>query len=483
MLCGIDLGTSSVKVAIVDEHGALMGFGKSVLGHGQGGNTEDLRAEPSEWSRAAAEACRLATSQAAETDAWAAGRRVMAVAVSGNGPTLVAVDRDGRPVGRALSWLDRSSPAEADRASALAGHRIDPSSYLPKALRLFEEDRKGPGSIARFFSGPEYLAHTLGAAPASYLADPYYERYTWHLEVAAALGMEASLFPPYMKPAQVMGETREDEATLYGLPAGIPIVSAYPDFLAALVGSNTTSPGQACDRTGSSEALNLCATKPFTDERLFSLPHAVGGLWNVSGGLSTSGKALEWYASAAGYTGQRAAELFPDFAAAAPGAGGVMFLPYLAGERAPLWDPALRGAFTGLSLSTGRREMTRAVVESFAYGLRLVANRMRDGGLAPRTVRCSGGAAHNDALNALKANVLAMPVETNAIPDCEPVGDACACAVALGLHPDLATASAAMAKPRRTFHPDPELVKRYDEGYHLWREALEAVSGMGKHRA
>ena len=138
-------------------------------------------------------------------------------------------------------------------------------------------------------------------------------------------------------------------------------------------------------------------------------------------------------------------ELFAEAKRSPPGAKGLIFLPYLAGERAPLWDADRRGAFIGLSLSHDRGDMARAVCESIAYGLRLPVEIARQGGVRLDLVRTSGASARNLFLDSLKADILGIPVETTAIPDCELVGDACASALALG---EASTVSEACPRPR-----------------------------------
>jgi xylulokinase len=468
MLCGIDLGTSALKCGLFEADGRRRGMGRADVGLYKGEAPDEAYAEPLEWAKAAALAIEAALSQAGSGPG-----AIEAIAISGNGPTLLAAAADGLPIGRALSWLDRSALDQALRIGARVGRPVDPAFYLPKALKLLEDSEKGGGRPARFFSAPEYLAFLLGAEPVSYLPDPYYERFIWDMESAEAMGLDLGLFPPYARQGQLIGAVSAQSAAAFGLAAGTPIVAGFPDFLAALVGSGATKPGVACDRSGSSEALNLCAKKPFKDERLFSLPHALPGLWNQSGGLSTSGKALEWFSRLSGYAGQNADTLFNDFQSAEPGADGALFLPYLAGERAPLWQPSLRGAFLGLSLGQGRKEMARAVVESLAYGLRLVSDIMAEDGEGPALIRCSGGQAHNDALCALKADVLGIAMEVPDTPECETLGDACAAACALGYYGDMASASAAMVHIRRRFEPDPGLARLYDEGYGRWKKGLD----------
>jgi len=475
--CGIDIGTSSIKCLIVDERGNRLGLGRAAVGlYHTGGRYE---ADPLEWLQACAAAISEArASVSASSRHIAAGGDVpiSAVAVSGNGPTLVAVGHDGLPIGRASSWMDRGATSQAERASMAAGRPVDPSFYLPKAMRILETT--DGGDVASFFSGPEYLAFALGAAPVSYRVSDYYDRFLWDAETAQSLGIDTALFPPYVEPATVIGKVSTHAAEALGLPAGVPIVSGFPDFLAALVGSGVVHAGMACDRSGSSEALNVCAAAPFPDRAIFSLPHAIAGFWNLSGGLSTSGKALEWFSSVSGYSGIGSDSIYQDAQTIPPGADGALFLPFLAGERAPIWNQQLRGAFIGLSLAHSRKHLARAVVESIAFGLRLTAERISDGGFAIDVARCSGGAARDDTLCAIKADILNVPVEVPDNPECEAMGDACACAVALGHHANLAEASLAMVRVHARFEPTAVLRGVYDDRYSAWKAALEATIGL-----
>jgi xylulokinase len=470
MYCGIDIGTSAVKCTLVDMDGLIHGTGRAAVGLYHGSGPDVWEADPAEWLKAIAQAYSMAS---AAPDYHVS--QLQAVAISGNGPTLIAVGADGLPIGRASSWLDGSAITEAARLSSLSGMTVDPAFYLPKVMRWLSSPQAS--LIKRFFSGPEYLAFMLGAAPITYLSDPFYDRHIWMLDSAEQLGLDCRIFPPYIPPAELIGRVSPKAGDAVGLPVGLPIVSAFPDFLAALVGSGTVQPGMACDRTGSSEAINLCATEPFPDRSVFSLPHPINGLWNLSGGLSTSGKALEWFSKVGGYAGSTT--LSDEAAQTNPAADGVLFLPYLSGERAPLWDKQLRGAFLGLGLDSGRPSMARAVVESMAFGIRLAADRIRTGGYRIDLLRCSGGAARDKLLCNIKASVLGIPLEVPQLADCEPVGDACACAVALGDHKDLAQASAAMVKIGTVHQPDPELAACYETTYERWKLALNAVAGAG----
>lgn len=470
MYCGVDVGTSSIKCLLVDEDGSRIGLGRASVGLYEGKYGHE--ADPAEWLKALSQAYAEAASASSLGDSELR-ERLRAISVSGNGPTLVAVGRDGLPLGRAFSWMDRSATAEAAELSILAGHHVDPSFYLPKALRCLRSAHAD--NISMFFSGPEYLAFMLGANPVSYLSDDFYDAYVWDSPSVEKLGLNTALFPPYVGPGKRVGFVSPHAAEAIGLPQGLPIVSGFPDFLAALIGSGTVEAGLACDRSGSSEALNVAARKPYPDSSIFSLPHAIEGLWNLSGGLSTSGKALEWFSAVSGYSGLGSDSVFQDAELVEPGSKGLLFLPYLAGERAPLWNTDLRASFWGLSLHHGRRHMARAVVESIAFGLRLASERIKEGGFAIDTIRCSGGAARNGSLCAIKADVLGIGISVPQTPECEPMGGACACAVALGDQPDLKEASKAMVHMGEHYEPNASLRALYDDRYAAWKEALECA--------
>jgi xylulokinase len=476
-LC-FDIGSSQLKAAILSEDGRLVSSAREPvsLRHGPGGQHES---DPLNWVEAALSAGSHAVAEAKRT---ASRLEVRAVAVSGNGPTLLAADASGKPIGPALSWLDRRAIMEASEVSALAGKPIDPSFYLPKALWIWRSADEGTRSrIRRFFACPEYLLYALCGEALTCLPAPGYEPYIWNEAMVAALGLPADRFPPFAAPATIAGRLLPRVAEGLGLPEGAPVIVGFPDFLAAIVGSGSIAAGIACDRTGTSEALNLCADRPFPTRELLSLPHPIAGLWNLSGGVSTAGAALEWLVRTLGYaSGEGSRQSAPGIAAlhaeaelSSPGASGLAFLPYLSGERAPLWDASRRAAFVGLSELHGRPDLARAACESLAYGLRLSADLARGQDIPIRLVRVSGRAADDDFMCSLKADILDLPLEAPEISDCELTGDAIACATALGESSCMAEASGAFMKIRRRFEPGDSAP--YAAGYAHFKAALEAL--------
>ncbi len=486
-LC-FDIGTSSVKSAVISESGILLGSGRSPVSvvHGPDGAFE---VDPSTWIDSAFSAGCEALSEA-RSSSRKSEIEIRAIAVSGNGPTLLAVDEKGASIRPALLWMDRRAQAEAEEVSKLVDFPLDPGFYLPKALFLWRSDEELRSRTRWFFSCPEYLAFVLGATAVTYLPSPGFRPYIWDSPLISALGLDQTLFPPFASPSSQIGVLRPESAERLGIASGAPIIAAYPDFLAAIVGSASVDVGKACDRSGSSEALNMCAPRPFADRRLLSLPHPIEGLWNISGGVSTAGAALSWVESlvcidsttkpdTSDFHKHRAEDgssfRISQLASLSPaGANELVFLPYLAGERAPLWDSKRRGAFVGLSLEHTRADIARAACESIAYGLRLAADLARSGGIDIDLIRVSGFSAHDDFLCTLKADILGIPVESPEVSDCELLGDAALCAFFLREASSIADASRSLYRMRRRFERHSS--EQYDVPYELFRTALESVA-------
>jgi xylulokinase len=263
-----------------------------------------------------------------------------------------------------------------------------------------------------------------------------------------------------------------------GIPAGTPVFAGGPDFIMTLLGTATVTPGRACDRAGTSEGVNLCTRAPVADRRLLCLPHIIEGLYNVSGIISTSGKALDWFKNATGRERQDYDGLFEDICQVPPGSRGLIFLPYLAGERTPLWDPYARGCFIGLTMNHGRKEMTRAVVESVGFAIRDVIEVMRESGLAIDELRVTGGQARSPLWNQIRADITGRRILVPEIIDSELLGDGIVGQYALGSHRSLEAAAEDLVRIRKVYHPRPELQAPYDELFGLYRRSYSGLKDV-----
>jgi len=395
--------------------------------------------------------------------------------ISGNGPTLVPAGRDGRPLDYAMTWMDRRGVEEAGLIAEVSGEYVDPSFFLPKAFWLYRRKPRVYREARHFFTCPDYMGFFLTGKACTVLPSPQFSRYIWTPELIEKLGMDPAKFPPFVRPGQNIGEVQRRAEELVGVPAGTPVYAGGPDFIMTLLGTATIRPGRACDRAGTSEGVNLCAASPIVDRRLMCLPHIIEGCYNISGIISTSGKALEWFKEITGRQSLDYESLFEDVCQVPPGSRGLIFLPYLAGERAPLWDPYARGCFIGLTAKHGRKEMTRAVVESVGFAIRDVIEVMAENGLEVTELRVTGGQAKSPLWNQIRADITGRTILIPEVMDSELLGDAIVALYALGRFPSLEAAAESLVRIRRTYRPQPELKEAYEGLFRLYRRAYAGL--------
>ncbi|UCF09403.1 MAG: hypothetical protein JSW65_04885, partial [Candidatus Bipolaricaulota bacterium] len=288
-------------------------------------------------------------------------------------------------------------------------------------------------------------------------------------------GMEWSKFPDLVRPGEPMGVTTAAGSDLLGVPEGVPVFAAGADFTVSILGTGTVAPGRACDRAGTSEGINLCADREISDRRLLCVRHVIEGFTNVSGIVSTSGKALQWFKEITGKADVPFAELFGDIEAVPAGSNKLVFLPYLAGERAPIWDPNARGAFVGLTMRHGRREMTRAVVESVGFAIRDIITVMEEVGLHVDDVRITGGQARSEAWIQIKADITGKRFLLPVMKDAELAGDLCIALYGLGRFASLAEAAENAVQIERVFEPSKGNRQVYDDLFAVYRDSYAGL--------
>lgn len=465
MILAIDIGTSTVKGALFSDSGAVEGLHRVAVAMGADLDPAVHESSPAEWVRAVREICSRLLPGRGGLDA---------LAISGNGPTLLPVDAEGEALHPALTWMDRRAQEEAKELSAAVGFPVDSSFSLPKALWFKRRRPEIYARTAAFLSCPEYLVRVLTGETMSIVPEGY-EKHYGDSETLELLGLDREKFPVFARPGGLAGASTAAGERRTGLPRGTRVVASGPDFLAALIGTATTRPGRACDRSGTSEGINLCALRGVRDRRLLSVPHVIPPYANISGTVSASGKAVDWFKEASGRGGEDFEVFFDDIRQAPPGADRLIFLPYLSGERAPMWDPLARGVFIGLTLAHGGREMSRAVVESTAFAMRDIIEVMEESGALVKELRITGRPGRNAVWNQIKADITGRPLLLPRFEDAELLGDLCFALVALGRHRDAAEAAEELVKIDRVFEPDSSLKSLYDELFSAYRAAYGAL--------
>lgn len=467
MILTIDLGTTTLKAALFREDGVLCSIRHAPIGKPSPMHEID----PILWSKALAKVCQGLGDLSL----------VKAVVISGNGPTLVPVwgepeNRDGLLCARtamARTWLDRRPVRESAEISKLLGTFVDSGFFLPKALYLFRNERETYEKSLWLLSSHEYLDYLLTAEAKAIIHSDDSTQWYWTESLVTKLGLDKEKFPPFCNPGDLIGPVTSLASTLLGIPAGIPVFAGAPDFYVSILGTGTVEVGQVCNRSGTSEGINLCTEKPLGDPRLMTYRHPIKPYYNVSGIISTSGKAIEWAKNLVGYKDAPFGELYAEMAKAEPGAGGVVFLPYLSGERAPIWDPDARAVFSGLNLGTGRGELLRSVAEGTCFAMRDVITVMEELGSEVGQLRITGGPSESDFMNQLKADITGRLVLVPSMQDAELMGCLIIALQALGVFASYRDAANAVVKTKRCFTPESKTQKLYDELFAIYRDLKE----------
>jgi xylulokinase len=470
-LLGIDLGTSRTKVGLIGLDGTPLGFGRATHGFDVDPSTGRAEQDPDAWWVGVGAATRDAVEEARSGSATAPVD-VLGIAVAGHGPTLTAVNAEGRGCRPAITWLDTRMAAEREELEAATGLRGWALGVLPAARWL---ERHEPAVAARsrwYLNAWEALALRLCGVAASTVVPGGAGLPRAALRDA---GIAIDRLAPDIETGRALGGLTDEAARHLGLRAGTPIVAGLNDAFASFHGARMLGVGDAIDVGGAAGGFGVYADRPVEVAGGFTTPAPMAGLYSVGAAMAATGAALDWFATDILRGSFAVGDLVQEAAAMPPGAEGLIFLPYLAGERSPLWDPQARGAFVGLTLRHERGHLVRAILEGAAFAIRHVAAPMLGAGLEVQAMRAVGGPSRSDAWNQLKADVTGFTVEVPHVRDAAAVGAAIVAAVGVGAFEDLPSAIRSMTVIERTFRPDPARRAAYDRSFDAYVRLYPAL--------
>jgi xylulokinase len=465
VILAIDLGTTEAKAGLIGADGRLVGRARASYpidvdtGHGR------AEQDPEAWWAALVGVTRRLVGDD--------GERIAAVCIVGQGPTMVPVDAQGRATHPALTWMDSRATADApelERATGLRGWSL---GILP-AARWLERNHPDAAAATRWYLNAwEWAAFRLSGVAAAtrsfgqVLPEPAH---------VAAADLAADRLPPVADAGTMLGELTAAAAEALGLPAGLPVVAGTVDSFASFHGAGLTAAGDAVDTGGTSGGFAVYWDHAVQVPGIWAAPSPLPGRWFVGGAMTATGKALDWLDERVLAGGPGPDALIAEAASVPPGAGGLVFLPYLAGERSPIWDPAARGAFVGLTLAHGRPHLARAVLEAAALALRHLAAPIAEAGIRIDELTVTGGTARSDTWNQIKADVLQVPVAVPAVGEAAVLGAAILASVGLGWHADTLAAIRAMSRVDHRLEPDPAVRATYDELFAVYADLWPAIA-------
>ncbi|QPF86813.1 FGGY-family carbohydrate kinase [Bradyrhizobium genosp. L] len=491
LVIGIDSSTSATKAIAWDRNGHAVAEGRKAidLANPQPGYFEQ---NPDEWWDSTAFALRGITDQVG-------AERIAAVAISNQRETFSAFTEDGKAIRPGMTWLDERARPQvvrfgksfgANRVHAISGKPLDVLPCLYRIIWMAEQEPEIFARAARFAEVHGYLTHCLTGQwrTSTASADPTglldMTSNTWSTEILDAVGITTERLPQLARPGARMGEVTHTAAAFTGLSAGTPVIAGGGDGQCASTGAGVTSPGSAYINLGTavvsgSYGLNYAYDRAFRTEKAVCDDGYIYEQVVRTGTFLVDWMMREMFA-ADPLTQRSIFKALEAEAASCPiGAGGVVVLPYWLGCMTPYWDPYARGVIAGLSGSTRRGAIYRALLEGIALEVAAQAEKIEaatGGGISQFSA--IGGGSDSDLWLQILADASGRPVLRSTAREASSLGAAIAAAKGAGWYGTIAEATAAMTKPSaRTFQPEPKSVARYAElrGIHadLWPKLLD----------
>ncbi|MDQ6794791.1 MAG: FGGY-family carbohydrate kinase [Chloroflexota bacterium] len=463
-ILAIDLGTTSAKGGLVGLDGTVLAAARASYPMTTGAHSGWAEQDPEAWWGALVDVASQLVGQGIAD--------VAAIAVDGHGPTLAAVDAEGRPTRPAITWLDTRATQELDQLSRASGLRGWALGVLPHALWVERHEPEVAARTRWYLNTWEFLTLRLSGRAATTLVSGQSRLSDGLLSV---VGLDPRRIAPPIAAGEVAGGLTAEAATAIGLAAGTPVVAGVVDAFASFHGAGLLAPGDAIDTGGMSGGFGVYWQEPVQAAGSFCTPAPLPGLHIVGGAMAATGRALDWLRDDVLSGGVTTAALIAEAAAVEPGADGLVFLPYLAGERSPIWDPDARGAFIGLTLHHRRGHLARAVLESAAFAIRHVATPILAAGVTVREMRVCGGPARSATWNQIKADVTGMTVAVPHALETAVVGSGIVGAIGIGAYPDLPSAIRAMTRIDARLEPRRDLGERYGRLFEAYVAAYPAL--------
>lgn len=487
-LLGIDVGTGGSRAVLVEADGTVLASATCDHAPFRSPQTGWAEQDPGDWWRASAAAIRsvLSAARAGEVDA---------VGLSGQMHGAVLLDQDDRVVRPAMLWCDQRTGAECREITALLGAErlIELTSNpaitgftLPKLLWVRRHEPDAWARIRRVLLPKDFVrmrltgerATDVADASGTLLFDVAHRR--WSAEMLDATGVDPGWMPRAFEGPEITGVVSAEAARETGLTAGTPVVAGGGDQAAGAVGMGAVGPGVVSVTIGTSGVVFATTDTPVRDGggRVHTFCHAVPGRWHVMGVTQAAGLSLRWFrdtfSSRDGHAWAYEA-LTAEAAGVPPGSDGVMWAPYLMGERTPHLDPDARGALVGLSASHTRGHVVRAILEGVAFSLRDALEIIRTIGVPATRVLAGGGGARSPLWRQILADVFGVPVAWLRAEEGGAFGAALLAGVGAGTWPSVEAACDCTVRLAGEVAPDPAATRVMTDAYSRYRALYGAL--------
>ncbi len=484
-LLGIDIGTSACKVAVFDEEGAVLAQSNQsyAVYYPQNGWAEQ---NAEEWWAAICEGIRDVLSKEG-----VCAEQIKGIGVDGQSWSAIPVDREGNVLHNTPIWMDTRAryicdkvkeEIGADRIFAVAGNDFQPSYVTPKLIWFREEKPEIFDKTYKFLQSNSYVVMKLTGE----LSQDYSQCYGIHFfdiaklcydeELAAKMGLSPELLPKLYGCDEVVGTVTKEAAALTGLKEGTPVVAGGLDAACGTLGAGVYRAGETQEQGGQAGGMSICTDRALTHKDLITGTHVVPGLWLLQGGTVGGGGTLKWFRQEFGRD-LSFDELTAEAEKVKPGSDGVVFLPYMAGERSPIWNPDAKGVFYGLSFDKTRGHMIRAVLEGVAYSLEHNLRVAAQTGAEVGILNAMGGASNSVLWTQIKADVTGKTIQVPSSDTATTLGAAMLAGVGCGVYSGYEEAVKRTIRMTRKQEPDAANHEIYRRMMDLYLEVYENLKG------
>lgn len=495
VILAYDLGTTGNKATVFDKDGNLLA--SAFVGYETCYPAVNwAEQDPTDWWRACCESTHVLLRRAGATAA-----DVAVVSFSGQMMGCLPVDATGHPLRAAIIWADQRGEQEAEllrervgeeTVYRLTGHRISPTYSLAKILWVRSHEPEIFRKTHKVLHAKDYIIHCLTGTFVTDYSDASgmnlfdLRARQWAAPILDAVDLPVEMLPDLHASIDVAGEVLPGAAEETGLAPGTPVVLGGGDGPCAAVGAGVVREGLAYNYVGSSSWIALARSEPIYDpeRRTFNFHHLDPEMIMPTGTMQAAGGSYQWFRNQLGgpevveakTRGVDPYEILDREAGGIPaGAGNLLYLPYLIGERAPHWNPHARGAFIGLTMTATRAHMARAVLEGVAFNLRIILEAFRRQGASIEQMRVIGGGAKGRLWRQIMADVYGVPVlRPKLLEEATSLGAAVAGGVGLRLFKDFKVAEE-LVEIVEVQPPDPAAHNRYNELYPTFRAAYEVL--------
>ncbi len=486
-LMGIDIGTQSTRAALLDLDGRVVASA-STPQEMQTPRPGWAQQDPQIWWDST-----VSNIQRAIRQSGIKPEEILGIGVSGQMHGCVSIDSNGELLSHGVQlWCDKRSADLVEefkkRPEVHDAYRIAGSppvanwfGFKIKWVQVYEPHVYE--KAWKFFLPKDYINFKLTGAVAtdyteasgSFLMDARTD--DWSQVLVDLVGIDRQLLPPIYPSSAVIGRVTPEIASLTGLAAGTPVVAGAGDMLCMLLAAGITHPGTASDVTGTSSIFSVFTEEPVFDTRLMNLHHVMPG-WIPFGIIDSGGGSLKWFKDSfcqseieqAGKTNVGVYDILNELAAKVePGGEGLLYFPYLMGERT-LGTPYARGVFFGVTPRTGKGAMVRAIMEGITLELRRTMEIVENAGHQVEVIYHSGGGAYSDVWSQIKADIYQKKVATFETSEGGILGSAILAGAGAGVYASPTAGAEHCLRVAKEFKPNPELRQRYDYLFELFKD-------------